>query len=100
MNKFSKDDLLQRVEALERANEVIIRQIRSLQHEVVNIEQRAHTTINSEASTDNRKITYLTEANEQMFQQLIRLRQLIENCIESNEVPTHTQYYEALKGDI
>ncbi len=51
------------------------------------------------ANVEEGKIKYLTDVNEQMFKQNIRLRQFIENCIETQTIPDHKGYYEALRGD-
>ncbi|MBU8906377.1 hypothetical protein [Desertibacillus haloalkaliphilus] len=45
------------------------------------------------------KVDYLTAANEQMFQQNQRLREFIQESLESGEVPTKEGYVRALRGD-
>ncbi|WP_216828678.1 hypothetical protein [Alkalihalobacterium elongatum] len=46
-----------------------------------------------------KKIEYLTAANEQMFQQNKRLREFIEDALEKNEPLVYEDYYKALRGD-
>ncbi|MEC5425008.1 hypothetical protein QGM71_16085 [Virgibacillus sp. C22-A2] len=45
------------------------------------------------------KVSYLTEINEQMFRQNVRLREYIEGCIQTKTVPTQEKYYQVLQED-
>lgn len=51
------------------------------------------------SSSFQKKIEYLTAANEQMFQQNKRLREYIELVLEKNEPLNYEGYYQALRGE-
>ncbi|MEB1806087.1 MAG: hypothetical protein LPK26_02090 [Bacillaceae bacterium] len=51
------------------------------------------------SSSYQKKIEYLTAANEQMFQQNRRLREYIELVLEKNEPLNYEGYYKALRGE-
>ncbi|MFV8828920.1 hypothetical protein [Alkalihalobacterium sp. APHAB7] len=51
------------------------------------------------SSSFQKKIEYLTAANEQMFQQNKRLREYIELVLEKNEPLNYEGYYKALRGE-
>jgi wobble nucleotide-excising tRNase len=86
-----------KIEELEKVDKSLQEQLSLLLEEISQITQS--TRMNTTASPTSNKISYLTEVNEQMFQQTVRLRQLIEYCMEARAVPTHAQYLQALKGD-
>jgi len=51
------------------------------------------------SSSLQQKVEYLTAANEHMFQQNHRLRQLIEEALEKKQPIARKDYYLALRGD-
>jgi predicted ribosome quality control (RQC) complex YloA/Tae2 family protein len=90
-------EIEKKIEDLEKADKSLQEQLTLLLEEVSQITKAA--SMNTTASPTSNKLIYLTEVNEQMFQQIVRLRQLIEYCMEARSVPTHAQYLQALKGD-
>ncbi|WP_139311182.1 hypothetical protein [Bacillus sp. MRMR6] len=90
-------EIEKKIEELEKADKSLQDQLTLLLEEVSQITQAERINISSSPASN--KTTYLTEVNEQMFQQIVRLRQLIEYCMEARAIPTHAQYLQALKGD-
>lgn len=93
-----KEEYLLRIEKLEHNENRMQEQIDQL-HKMM--EHLSSSNYEKEVSPPvyDQKLLYLTEINEEMFQQLIRLRNFIEECIEDNIVPSHQKYYLALKGE-
>ena len=83
-------DLEKRTEHLEQKEKAVYIKLEELQNEIDILMKRNNQQVTGE------KVNHLTEINEEMFQQNVRLRELIENCIAENEVPTQKKYYEAL----
>ncbi|AST90748.1 MULTISPECIES: hypothetical protein [Sutcliffiella] len=93
------NDLALKVEELTRADETIKAELRQLQLEIDQLEQRTKIVSQTEGFGNETKLNYLTEVNEQLFQQNVRIRQMIERCIDTNTVPTHEEYLKVLQGD-
>ncbi|WP_018933163.1 hypothetical protein [Gracilibacillus lacisalsi] len=93
------EKLEQRVVQLEKEHEHLKRAIRSLQAELDITIKKTLDSRQQQSAPDLTKMTYLQEVNEQMFQQNVRLRNLIEKCIERSSVPTQENYYKALRED-
>ncbi|WP_382396884.1 hypothetical protein [Lentibacillus salinarum] len=61
--------------------------------------QNPKESVQSQTEASETKLHYLTEVNEQMFQQNLRLREYLEHCIYNGTVPTHGNYYHILRED-
>lgn len=86
-------ELENRTAQLEKKEKAVYTRIKELENELdilLRKEKQQQPAISVE------KINHLTEVNEEMFRQNVRLRELIEYCIASNAVPTQEKYYEAL----
>ncbi|MFA1819133.1 hypothetical protein ACDX78_02825 [Virgibacillus oceani] len=83
-------DLEKRTEQLEKKEKAVHVKLQALQSEIDMIMKKDKQAVTGE------KVNHLTEINEEMFRQNVRLRELIENCIAQNEIPTQKKYYEAL----
>ncbi|MFD2043538.1 hypothetical protein ACFSTA_04025 [Ornithinibacillus salinisoli] len=90
--------LEKRLKQVEVKNSTLYAQVKELRKELdITIEKVMGLSSMNHSSSSTDKLDYLQEVNEQMFQQNLRLRNLIEKCIEENVVPTHEKYYDALK---
>lgn len=93
-----KNEYIVRIEKLEHNEKQVREQIDQLQKMMEHL-----STINNKQEEQHpdytQKLLRLTEVNEEMFQQLVRLRNFIEECIEQNIVPSNQTYYFALKGE-
>ncbi|WP_163970570.1 hypothetical protein [Oceanobacillus halotolerans] len=96
----SKIDVLEkRVAELERSNKSLYDQLRAMQLDMEEMMQTNILTSQRSSASTSQKVEYLTEVNEEMFQQNVRLREFIEDCIEAEVVPTRQQYYDMLRQD-
>jgi hypothetical protein len=86
-------NLEKRTKQLEKREKAMYAEIKGLQSEVdLILKKNKQDNFN----ISGEKVNHLTEINEEMFRQNVRLRELIEYCIAENEVPTQKKYYEAL----
>ncbi|WP_164215123.1 hypothetical protein [Virgibacillus sp. YIM 98842] len=86
-------ELEKRTEQLEKKEKAVYSKIKDLENEIdVLLKQEKLPFVN----VSENKVHHLTEVNEEMFRQNVRLRELIEYCIAEKEVPTQEKYYEAL----
>lgn len=86
-------ELEKRTEKLEKKEKAVYSKIKELENELdilLRKEKKKQSAISGE------KINHLTEVNEEMFRQNVRLRELIEHCIDENRVPTQEEYYRSL----
>jgi FtsZ-binding cell division protein ZapB len=91
--------LEQKIEELIKADESLYTHLQNVQAEVDAIMKKIRNSSDQPVQSDDRKVSYLAEVNEEMFQQNFRLRQLIERCVEEKLIPTQDEYYKALKGE-
>ncbi|MUK88554.1 hypothetical protein GMD78_09145 [Ornithinibacillus sp. L9] len=92
--------LEKRVREMEKNNATFQAELKELKVELdLSIKKTLESLTTNQGFAGNEKINYLQEVNEQMFQQNLRLRNLIEKCIQNHIVPTQDQYYEALRED-
>lgn len=91
--------LEERVSELEKQNDSLYSDLRSLKAEIDLLMQGTTDSEQNQPEASETKLHYLTEVNEQMFQQNRRLRGYIEACIDNGEVPTHEAYYRVLRED-
>lgn len=85
------------IERLQRQLETLEKADQAIHMRVEELERKAENSAYSRAVEN--KLNNLTEVNEQMFQQNLRLRQFIEECIEVRTIPTSTMYYDVLRDD-
>lgn len=75
-------------------------QLKELRLEMdVTVKNAVESVKSNQSAPSGDKVNYLQEVNEQMFQQNVRLRELIEICIQEQVVPTQEEYYLALKEE-
>jgi hypothetical protein len=86
-------DLEKRTEQLEKKEKAVYSKMKELENEM---DMRLKKEKQGNANGSGVKVNHLTEVNEEMFRQNVRLRELIEQCIAENEVPTQEKYYTAL----
>lgn len=90
-------EMEKKIEKLKKAGGLLHNRVGELELRVAKcVENLSSSSIEQSPVLDS-KVHYLTEVNEQMFQQNVRLRQFIENCITTHKVPTQAGYYDALK---
>ncbi|WP_138416298.1 V-type ATPase 116kDa subunit family protein [Aquibacillus sediminis] len=89
--------LEQRISQVEQDNKQLSRSLQGLQAELDLALKKTVESAQQTAAPELNKVNYLQEVNEQMFQQNVRLRELIEKCMDTNTVPTQDMYYQALK---
>jgi len=86
-------DLEKRMEQMEKKEKAMYAKFKELQSEIDMIMKKDEQNY---SHVTGEKVNHLTEINEEMFRQNVRLRELIENCIAENKVPTQKKYYEML----
>ena len=92
-------DLEQSITELKKVDNQIKKQLEDLQYELLGLINVTKNNNTIESNSTDSKQKYLTEVNEQLFQQNVRIRQLIETCIENNQVPSHRDYLRALQPE-
>ncbi|MCZ0703777.1 putative RNase H-like nuclease (RuvC/YqgF family) [Natronobacillus azotifigens] len=90
-------EMEKKIEALKKADGFLHNRIGELELRVTKYEEELSSTSIRQSPVLDSKIHHLTEVNEQMFQQNVRLREFIENCVTTHKVPTQAGYYDALK---
>ena len=92
-------EIEQSITELKKVDNLIKKQLEDLQYELLAIINVTKNNNTIEPNPTDSKHKYLKEVNEQLFQQNVRIRQLIETCIENNMVPSHRDYLRALQPE-